>query len=279
MKLIFSFILFCFCGNVYSQVNDSASNIIDDIRKVIELRKGFSVSSESTSPALFSYSKKNDDSAVFTIDAAILVKAFKYQDFSVTPFIQFDYTSNGKDRKEKIKSGVSAKYVLYNYQKSRANLIPSVSYEKDFFSKKELLEVKLSFNPSFPDFAVPIFNASAYKFKYNGKDNHWVFGVNPSIGLDYQNQKAPKAKDNYNTYNSFINVGMTLKRYFMQFDLSGRYERDLKVDQTFGYHYAFTSTFYFDTQEIASINAKFEQEEIDTNIIRRKISFGFGVKL
>jgi len=170
-------------------------------------------------------------------------------------------------------------------------LIPSLSYEKDFYSKKELIDVKVSFNPSFPDFAIPIFNASSYKFKYNGKDNHWVFGVNPSIGVDYQKQTAPKAKDNYQkqtapkakdnyyTYNSFINIGATLKRYYMQFDLSGRYERDLRIDKTFGYLYSFTTTFFFDVHEIASINAKFEQEEKEMIFIKRKISIGFGLKL
>jgi len=114
MKKILLIVIFLISGTANTQTIDSSVSFIEELRNIIELRKGFSVSSESTSPALFSYSKKNDDSAVYTIDAAILIKVFKYQDFSITPFVQFDYTSNGKDRKEKIKSGITAKYLLYS---------------------------------------------------------------------------------------------------------------------------------------------------------------------
>jgi hypothetical protein len=263
---------------VKSQDNDSSKSVIDVIQEYVELRRAFDDNSESTKPALFSYSKKDDEDAIYKIDAAILYKKLDYTDFAIAPFVQFEYISGGKDRKEKVKSGLTFKYYLYRTPNSSGRLEPEVSFWKDFYSKRELFEAKLSFNPTFPNFAIPIMDASKVKFKYNGKDNRWVYGLNPNIGFDYQRQTGPKKKDDFKTYDSFASLSFTVKRYYLQFDLTGRVEREINPSVNYGYKYEGTATLYLDEKERSSINAKFEQEERDDER-KRRITIGLGLKL
>lgn len=265
-------------AETFSQDNDSSKSIIDVVQEYIELRKSFDDNSESTKPALFTYSKKDDEDAIYKIDAALLYRKLNFTDFDVAPFVQFEYISGGKDRREKVKSGVTLKYTLYKSVNSRGMLEPEVSFWKDFYSKRELFETKISFSPSFPNFVIPIMDASKVKFKYNGKDNRWVYGLYPRIGADYQHQTGPKKKDDFVAYNSFVSASFTVRRYYLQFDITGRYEREIDPDITFGYKYEGTATLYLDERERSSLNAKFEQEQKDGDF-KKRITFGFGLKL
>lgn len=271
-------LLFLLPGKANSQDNDSSKSIIDIVQEYIELRKSFDDNSESTKPALLSYSKKDDEDAIYKVDAAILYRKLSYKDFSINPFIQFEYISGGKDRREKVKTGITLKYTLYRSTNSSGMLEPEVSFWKDFYSKRELFETKVSFSPSFPNFVIPIMDASKIKFKYNGKDNRWVYGLYPRIGFDYQHQTGPKKKDEFKVYDSFVSASFTVRRYYLQFDLTGRYEREIDPNVTFGYKYEGTVTLYLDERERSSLNVKYEQEQRDEEF-KKRVTLGFGLKL
>jgi hypothetical protein len=281
MKKYFYFLLlgiFLIPAKAKSQDNDSSKSIIDIVQEYVELRKSFDDNSESTKPALFSYSKKDDEDAIYKIDAAILYIKLNFTGFDIAPFVQFEYISGGKDRREKVKGGITLKYTLYKTANTSGMLEPEVSFWKDFYSKRELFETKISFSPSFPNFVIPIMDASKIKFKYNGKDNRWVYGLYPRIGADFQHQTGPKKRDEFKTYDSFVSASLTIRRYYLQFDITGRYEREIEPDITFGYKYEGTATLYLDERERSSLNAKFEQEQRDGEF-KKRITFGFGLKL
>lgn len=242
------------------------------------IRKSFDVSNETTKPALLSFKKTDDEKAVFTIDMALAYKGFRYGEWGISPFVQFDYSSKTKDELEKLKGGLDLYYKIYDYVDASAKLVPSVSFSKDFLSKIEEFETSLSFVPQFPNFFIPIRNVSDIKFKYDGDDNRWVFGFNQIIGSNYKRTYGGKKHISETDYFGIVSANLTLKRYYLQFDIHGRYEDRFEKNLFSRYKFDGTVTFYFDERERSSLNAKIEQEE-KNKARKRKITLGFGIKL
>ncbi|MFZ1460632.1 MAG: hypothetical protein WAU38_07510 [Ignavibacteria bacterium] len=250
----------------------------DKVQKLFEIRRTFNASGETTKPALLSFKKDNDENAVFNIDFALSYKGLRFEEYGVSPSVQFDYSSKTKDQLEKLKAGLDIYYKVYEYTSGSGRIEPAVSYSKDFFSKTEIFETGLSFIPKFPEFLIPVMNVSEIKFKYDGNDNRWIFGFNPVIAANFRRTYGGKNDLNLTEYLYSFAGGFTLRRYFLLFEIYGRYENDFSASAVSGYKYDGTATFYFDEKERSSLNARFEQGE-KNNKQTKKYTIGFGIKL
>lgn len=250
----------------------------DKVQKLFEIRRTFNVSGETTKPALLSFKKDNDENAVFNIDFALSFKGLRFEEYGVSPSVQFDYSSKTKDQLEKLKAGLDVYYKVYEYTSGSGRIEPAVSYSKDFYSKTEVFETGLSFIPKFPEFVIPVMNVSEIKFKYDGNDNRWIFGFNPVIGANFRRSYGGKNDLNLTEYLYSFAGSFTLRRYFLLFEVYGRYENDFSASAVAGYKYDGTATFYFDEKERSSLNARFEQGE-KNNKQTKKFTIGFGIKL
>lgn len=283
MKIALFSVLYLLLASVcsFAQNNDSSSDdvsIIDKIAKIIEIRKAFDSKSETTKPALFSFKKSEDEDAIYTIDAAVMYKGFDYTTFGIYPAVQFKYISHGKKRTETVKGMLIGEWIMYNTPSSEGKLEPSVSFSKDFFSEERIFTGQLVFHPSFPKFPIPIRNVTNVKFKYNGKDNRWVFGFNPIVGAGYEYDLEDNAKDDRNSLYTITMASMSLKRYYITFTVFGDYQAQFEGDKKSYYKYGAILSLFMDAKERSSINAKIERESKKSNK-DTEISFGFGIKL
>lgn len=177
-----------------------------------------------------------------------------------------------------MKLGLDIYYKIYEYTDGSAKISPSVFFTKDFYSKLEELDFNLTFVPRFPNFFIPVRNISEIKFKYDGNDNRWVFGFNPVIGVTYERLYGGQKHISQTEYYSIAAGSISVKRYYFQFDLYGKYEKEFIVLHNIRYKYESTMTFYFDNRERSSVNFKFEQAERQLKRTRR-LTIGFGIKL
>lgn len=253
-------------------------SFMDVLQKILEIRRSFDVTDLITKPALFSLKKDDDEATTFSIDMAVAYKGFQYDVWGLLPSVQFDYSSKSKDQKEKVKLGLDLYYLLYKYDGGSGKIIPSLFFSKDFYSKIEEFNTTLTLNPRFPKFFLPVRNINEIKFKYDGKDNRWVFGINPVFGATYERLYGGKKHLNRTEYYSVLAANLSIKRYYFQYDLYGKYEKEFIKQHNIRYKYETTATFYFDERERSSINFKFEQGERDKDIYR-KLTIGFGIKL
>lgn len=253
-------------------------SFMDKIQKILEIRRSFDITDQITKPALLSLKKDNDEKTAFTIDIAIAYKGFQYEETGITPSVQFDYSSKSKDQTEKVKFGLDTYYKLYEYSGGSGKISPSVFFSKDFSNKHEELNFNLTFNPRFPKFFFPVRNINEVKFKYDGNDNRWVFGLNPVAGATYERLYGGKKHISQTEYYTITAASISVKRYYFQFDIYGKYEKEIIKLHNIRYKYESTMTFYFDIRERSSINFKFEQSE---RLLKRtrKLTIGFGIKL
>jgi len=253
-------------------------SFMDKVQKILEIRRSFDVTDLITKPALLSLKKDNDEKTIFSIDMAVAYRGFQYEAAGVTPSVQFDYSSKSKDQQEKIKLGLDLYYRMYQYDGGSGKISPSVFFIKDFYSKIEEFNFSLTFNPRFPKFFFPVRNINEIKFKYDGNDNRWVFGLNPVIGATYERVYGGKKHISQTEYYSITAASISVKRYYFQFDLYGKYEKEFIELHNIRYKYESTMTFYFDIRERSSVNFKFEQAEKQLKRSRR-LTVGFGIKL
>lgn len=253
-------------------------SFMDKMQKIIEIRKSFELADEITKPALMSYKKNDGEDAVFNIDIAVSYLGFKFKNSGFMPSLQFDYSSSAKDPREKLKAGLDYFYRIYEYSGGSGKIRPYLVFGRDFKTKIDELTFNLSFIPRFPKFFIPVLNVSEIKFKYNGKDNHWVFGLNPVLGATYERSYGGKKHINVKDYFTLTAVNLTIKRYYLMLDFYARYEKQFSEFHNMRYKYVGTATFYFDKKERSSVNARFEQEEKNKQVSNR-IVFGFGIKL
>lgn len=216
---VIAFSLFVFIFSlpyIYAQDSEPAEeSIIDKVAEYIEIRKTFDSRTETTKPALFSYKKLEDEPAIYTVDAAVLYRKFDYNEFAIFPALQFLYTSGGKKKREFVEVSLFGLLFLYKNSEGKGRLEPSVSYSKDFFSEERILKSKILFNPSYDGFFIPIRNVTHYKFKYNGKDNHWVFGINPIVGFGYEHDMEEDSDDDVRSFYNVAMISASLKRYYL----------------------------------------------------------------
>lgn len=273
-------IVLSFSVSVFGQdSNESESDsFMDEIARIIEVRKGFDVKSEVTKPAIFSYKKVEDEDAIFTVDAAVMYMLFTGKNFGIYPAVQFDYVSSGKKKMEKLTGMLIGEYTLYSTPYASGKLEPSVSYSSDFFSEERIFKSQLVFQPLFPNFVIPIRDINKIRFKYNGKDDRWIFGINPLIGAAYESDIEKKPKDNTTSFYSIAMGSASIKRYYVTFTIFGDYQAQFEDDESSFYKYGAILTVYLDAKERASINGKFEREDKKNNK-DNEISFGFGIKL
>lgn len=278
--LILSITSFTIKSYPQSDKDKNTLSFIDKVQQIIELKKSFINETETKKPALFSFKKDDGDKSVFTIDIALSLKIFRFETYGISPFIQFDYSTKSKDETEKILGGVSAYYLLYEYSGGSGKIEPLISYSKDFINETEELNVRISYMPRFPKFFIPVRNINEIKFKYDGskEDDRWVFGLNPFLGMIYDRQLETSANQYQSYYFSSVGGNLTLKRYYLQFDLYGIYENEFDNFRNSRYKYEGTATFYFDEKERSSFNAKYTQE-IKDDKFKKTITLGFGIKL
>lgn len=255
-------------------------SFMDKVQKIIEIRRSFEVADDITKPALMSFKKTEGEDAIFNIDIAVTYKGFHFEKSGFTPSVQFDYSSSAKDPKEKLKLGLDYFYRIYEYTGGSGKLRPYIVFGRDFKTKIDEFTFNLSFIPRFPRFFIPVLNVSEIKFKYDGKDNHWVIGLNPVFGSSYERiyGGTGKKRTDLKEYYTLLAANLTVKRYYLLFDVFGKYEKQFANTHNIRYVYTGSATFYFDSKERSSINAKFEQEERNKKVTA-KITFGFGIKL
>ncbi|MEO8664535.1 MAG: hypothetical protein ABI462_03480 [Ignavibacteria bacterium] len=254
-------------------------SFMDKFQKLFEIRRSFDVSDQITKPAILSLKKDNDEKTVFSIDMAVAYKGFQYEVAGVTPSIQFDYSTKSKDQIEKVRAGLETYYRIYEYSGGSGKISPAAFFWKDFYSKLEEMDLSLTFNPRFPKFFLPVRNISDVKFKYDGEDNRWVFGINPVVGATYERLYGGKKNISQTEYYTITAANFTIKRYYLQFDVYGNYEKEFIKSHNIRYKWETTMTFYFDIRERSSINFKFEQAEKDLKKRTRRLTIGFGIKL
>ncbi|MBK8549758.1 MAG: hypothetical protein IPL53_01350 [Ignavibacteria bacterium] len=275
---LFLFTLILFSSISYSQtktkINDES--FLDKVQELIGIRRTFDVSSETTKPGVLSYKQNDDQAAVFNIDVAVIYKGFRYDSWGFSPSIQFDYSSKPKDQLEKLKGGFDVYYKLYENRKGYAKIEPAVSLESDFYADVSVFQTSLSFIPRYPDFIIPLRNVSDIKFMYDGTDNRWVFGFNPIIGTNFKRTYGDDVSQS-DYYASFAG-SLSIKRYYMLFELYGRYEEPFEKNTSSLYKYDMAAIFFFDDKERSSLNLRVEQEDFGDNR-SRKITIGFGIKL
>lgn len=259
---------------------EADESLMDRIQNVIGIRKSFDVASETTKPALLSFKKDDDKEAVFNIDMALTYKAFKYETWGFLPFIQFDYSSKPRDQLEKLKAGLNYYYFTFRDKANSGRIEPEIFYAKDFYSKIQQFEISLSYIPRYPDFFIPIWNITDFKFKYNGKDNKWVFGFNPAGGIVYSSSwgSLNQEIENEQIYFGYAAGDISLKRYYLMLNLYGKYELPVESKYPSYYKYDTTLIFFLDDRERSSINFRVTQEFLMSKR-SRKITIGFGIKL
>jgi len=268
---------FCFSQK---EKDKNTLSFMDNIQKVIDMRKSFETENETKKPALFSFKKDEGEKAVFVTDIALSLKIFRFDDYGISPFVQFDYSSKSKEETEKITVGISSYYKLYEYSGGSGKIESLVSFSKDFDTEIENVIFRLSYTPRFPNFFIPVRNVNDVTFKYDKskKDNVWVFGFNPFMGLNFDRKYGGKKNINRTLYFTSTGGNLTLKKYYLQLDLYGIYEFEFDDNTNSKYKYEATATFYFDERERASLNAKYLQELKEKELLKR-ITFGFGIKL
>lgn len=251
-------------------------SFLDKVQELIGIRRTFDVSSETTKPGVLSYKQNDDQAAVFNIDVAVIYKGFRYDVWGFSPSVQFDYSSKPKDQLEKLKGGFDVYYKLYENRNGYAKIEPAVSLETDFYANASVFQTSLSFIPRYPDFFIPLRNVSDIKFLYDGTDNRWVFGFNPIIGTNFKRTYGDDVSQS-DYYASFAG-SLSIKRYYMLFELYGRYEEPFEKNTASLYKYDLAAIFFFDDKERSSLNLRVEQEDFG-NDRSRKITIGFGIKL
>lgn len=258
----------------------SEESFIDKVQKIIEVRRSFEIADDITKPALMSFKKTEGEDAVFNIDIAITYKGFHFEKSGFTPSVQFDYSSSVKDAKEKLKFGLDYFYRIYEYAGGSGKIKPYLVFGRDFKTDIDEFIFNLSFIPRFPKFFIPVLNVSEIKFKYDGKDNHWVIGLNPVLGTSYERIYGGTGKKIFDIkeYYTLLAANLTIKRYYLMFDFFGKYEKQFANTHNIRYIYSGTASFYLDSKERSSINVKYEQQEVNKTV-SSKISFGFGIKL
>jgi hypothetical protein len=282
MKILFIvlFLSLIFSTNSFSQKKESTQSktFMDEVQSLFEVRKSFDTKSETTKPAQLSYKKNNDEEAKYTFDVAVLYKKFNFKNYGIAPAIQLEYSSNPKDKQQTLKGSLLGYFNILNFGKNYIKFEPSVSYTKDFFYKTETLDGKIYLVPRLPDFFVPIMNVSKVKFNYEKDDNRWVLGFNPVFGLEYRNRiDENKSSADVSLYS--ITAGeITLKRFYIELDVHGRYEKELEKNRNYTYKYGTGITIYFDEKERSSLNMKYEKEE-KLKTKNTKTTIGIGLKL
>lgn len=264
----------------YSQKKkkDSEISFMDKVQELIGIRRSFDVSSETTKPGVLSFKQNDDQDPVFNIDMALIYKGFRYDEWGFSPSVQFDYSSKPKDQLEKLKAGFDVYYKIYDYGNDYAKLEPAVSLSRDFYNDIDEFQTSISFIPRYPDFIFPLRNISDIKFLYDGDDNRWVFGFNPIIGTNFKRIYSTTYNLSESNYYASFAGSLALKRYYMLFELYGRYETPFEKNTRSGYKYNATAVFYFDDKERSSLNLNVEQDDLG-DIRKRKITIGFGIKL
>ena len=275
---LFSVILFLLVSNFVTAQEDTTLSIIDKVAKIIEIRKSFDSKSETTKPALFTYKKLEDEPAIYSIDAAVMYKALDFKNFGIFPAVQFLYTSGGKKRRELVELSLFGQIYVYNNNQGKGLLEPSFTYGEDFFTKERIIKSIIVFNPSYSDFFIPIRNVTNYKFKYNGKDNHWVFGFNPIVGFGYEYDLEDNSSGNVRSFYNIARGSLSLKRYYFEITAYGEYDYQFEDDLKSYYKYGTIVSLYLDAKERSSVNAKIENERRKGNH-DNEISFGFGLRL
>ena len=268
--------------NSYSQKKkkEKEKSFMDKVQEIIGIRRSFDVSSETTKPGVLSFKQNDDQDPVFNIDMALIYKGFRYDEWGFSPSVQFDYSSKPKDQLEKLKAGFDVYYKIYSYSNDYAKLEPAVSLSRDFYNDIDEFQTSISFIPRYPDFIFPLRNISDIKFLYDGNDNRWVFGFNPIVGTNFKRIYSTSYRKGFSESNYYASFAgsLALKRYYMLFELYGRYETPFERNTLSGYKYNATAVFYFDDKERSSLNLNVEQDDLgDTR--KRKITIGFGIKL
>jgi hypothetical protein len=276
--ILFAFILFLPIASYSQKKKDSEISFMDKVQEVIGIRRSFDVSSETTKPGVLSFKQNDDQDPVFNIDMALIYKGFRYDEWGFSPSMQFDYSSKPKDQLEKLKAGFDVYYKIYSYGNDYAKLEPAVSLSRDFYNDIDEFQTSLSFIPRYPDFIFPLRNISDIKFLYDGDDNRWVFGFNPIVGTNFKRIYSTTNNLSESNYYASFAGSLALKRYYMLFELYGRYETPFERNTLSGYKYNATAVFYFDDKERSSLNLNVEQDDLGDKR-KRKITIGFGIKL
>lgn len=275
LLLIFSFPLIT---SAQETKRKKERSFMDKVQDVLGIRRSYDVSSETTKPGVFSFKKDDEEEAVFNIDIAFIYKGFRYDQWGFSPAVQFDYSSKPKDQLEKLKAGFDVYYKLYQYGDDYAKIEPAVSLSRDYYNDINEFQTSLSFIPRYPDFFIPLRNVSDIKFFYDGTDNRWVFGFNPIVGTNFKRIYSTTNNLSESDYFASFAGSFSLKRYYMLFELYGRYEQPFEQNVLSRYKYDFSAIFYFDDKERSSLNLRLEQDDLGKEW-SRKITIGFGIKL
>ncbi len=265
-------------NNSFAADSTKQKSFLDNLQNWFELRQSFDSKSETNKPAILTYEKKEGDEAVSTIDAALMYEGFQYNRFGISPLVQLEYTSTGSSREETFKTGLVGFFEFYKYSGGSGRLEPSIYYSKDFLSEIQIASGSLIFAPSFPYFFLPIRKVSSVKFNYDGNDNKWIFGFVPTAGLYYEKELGDINDGKERLWYSKLTANLTAKRYYIQLDLSAKYEQEFEESEQKFYKYEATLTIYFDDKERSSFNAKLEKD-VSPKKDFYKIKFGFGLEL
>lgn len=272
-------LLFVFTGISYSQKDTSEhESFLDKLSKVVEVRKSFDSHAETAKHALFSYKKDEGEDAIYTIEAAVLYEGFTNETIGIMPAIEFEYTSSDKKRRELLEVGLVGFYYLYDNKDGSGKIEPSITFGKDFIKERELLRAKLIFNPTIKNFFIPIRNIDKHKFKYNDKDDHWVWGFNPLLGFGYEYDINDNGPDETKKLYNIAHGSLSFKKYYAEVTAYGQYDHEFEETQNSNYKYGGIFTYYMDSKERTSFNAKIERHKKREHF-NTEVSFGFGLGL
>jgi hypothetical protein len=253
--------------------------IIDKVQGVIEIRKSFDTKSETTKPALLSYTGESGEKAIYKIDLAVLYRGFFSERAGIGPAVQVEYTSSGKSRQEFFKGSLIGYWDVYGSPGSYFKIEPSASFSREFITKINKVEGRLVLFPRFPGFIIPVRNVSDIK---PAKSGAWVTGFNPSVGFVYEDKIGKKIQQDLQRAYSVASGNLSFKKTMLLFDLFGKYEKEFDSDAGDAYRYGASMTVYFDVKERSSFNIRVENENKDTRRTDNetsKVTFGIGIKL
>ncbi len=276
--IVFLFLVFSLTAAAQDAKKKKERSFMDNVQNVLGIRRSYDVSSETVKPGVLSFKKDDDEEAVFNIDIAFIYKGFRYDQWGFSPAIQFDYSSKPKDQLEKLKAGFDVYYKIYQSGDDYAKLEPAVSLSRDYYNDINEFQTSLSYIPRYPDFILPLRNVSDIKFLYDGTDNRWVFGFNPIVGTNFKRIYSTSRDLSESDYFASFAGSFSIKRYYMLFELYGRYEQPFGRDVLSRYKYDLSAIFYFDDKERSSLNLRMEQDDLG-NQWSRKLTIGFGIKL
>jgi hypothetical protein len=260
-----------------------SETFLDDLQKIIKIRRSFETESENKKPALFSYSKNSDENSIYTADVAVLYKNrhFSTDVLQFTPVLQFNYSSDPNNLSQRISGDLNAYWIFYESSGSASiHLQPTLSLLRDFVVQSSQFRWNVVAVPKLPD--QHIYNVT--ELEYNQSEEVWnqlLYGFIPIIGIggDHEINRNETQNDELRSFRGILKGQFNIRTYYAELDLALNCENEFANQKRTFFDYSAGVSLYFDVKQRASLNAVVERIQYPEVARNTHLQIGFGIKL